>query len=340
MSRLPTKMIQAVKTLGWLALVAWAVWSVWYIYQTHKAGGRLAHTLAAIWPEGGNPRAGTRDVLLDAAAKMSDGRFPAVAADLGQAVPLGGEQKVAVGRFFATRPEVCRRFVAATAAAQRLEEDGADVSLIRGALTPALAAAAGKDAEAVLVQLELAEAILAKIDLPGGFTGQGNDAQAVCRMIDKVAPAYTLGEELMTEGHAAAKKLIGRASRHHQAGEFREAAALIGLAARLLGVEPYALAEETPEWFAALADQPPPPATKAEAEDMVDYCQAMAMTESPAQPVMELVKRAGREFEAERFAEARWWAAVALNALGMADDTITGDTATADEETSEEETTE
>ncbi|KKL53486.1 hypothetical protein LCGC14_2274970, partial [marine sediment metagenome] len=35
---------------------------------------------------------------------------------------------------------------------------------------------------------------------------------------------------------------------------------------RLLGVEPYALAKEIPEWFVALADQPPPLATKAEAE--------------------------------------------------------------------------
>ena len=340
MSRLATKMIQAVKTLGCLALVAWAVGSCWYIHQARKAGGGLADTLAATWPEGGIPGAGARDVLLGAAEKMRQGRFPAVADDLGPATPLGEEQKVAVGRFFATEPEVCRRFVAATAVAQRLEEDGADVSLVRGALAPALAAAARKDAAAVVVRLELAEAILAEIDLPGGFAAGGNDAEAVHRMIDKVAPAYDLGEDLLTEGHPAVEKLIGRAARHYRAGEFRQAAALVGLAARLLGVEPYGAKEEAPPWFAALAGQPPPATTKAEAVAVVEYCEAMAMAESPAEPVAELVKRARREFEAERFGEARWWAGVALNALGMADDTITGDTAPAGEETPEEETTE
>ena len=340
MSRLPTKMIQAVKTLVCLALMAWAVGSCWYIHQARKAGGGLADTLAAIWPEEGNPRAGARDVLLGAAEKMRQGRFPAVAADLGPPGPLGEEQKAAIGRFFATEPEACRRFVAASALAEGLEEDGADVNLVRGALAPALGAAARKDAAAVIVQLELAEAILAEIDLPGGFSAGGNDAQAVHRIIEMVAPAYELGQNLLTEGHPAVEKLIGRAARHYRAGEFRQAAALIGMAARLLGVEPYAAAEETPEWFAALADQRPPATTKAEAEAVVEYCEAMAMAETPAAPVAELVKRARREFEAQRFGESRWWAGVALNALGMADDTIAGETAPADAETPEEETTE
>lgn len=340
MSRQPTKMIQAVKTLGWLALVAWAVGSCWYIHQARKSGGGLADTLVAIWPEGGNPRAGSRDVLLGVAKNMRQGRFPTVAADLGPAAPLGKEQKVAVGRFFATEPEVCRRFVAATSAAQRLEEDGADLRLVRGALATSLAAAAKKDAAGVTAGLELAEAILAEIDLPGGFSAGGNDAQAVHLMIDKVAPAYELGQNLLTEGHTAAEKLIGRAAWHYQAGDFRRAAALVGLASRLLGVEPYGAKEEAPQWFSALADQPTLNATKAEAQAVVEYCEAMAMAESPSQPVTELVKRARRELEAQRFGQARWWATVALNALGMDDDTTTGDRAPPDAETPEEETTE
>lgn len=330
MSRPPNKMIDAVKTLAGLALLAWAVGSGWYIHQARKAGGSLADTLAATWPEGAEPRAGTRDVLLDAAEKMRQGRFLAVAAELSPSAPLGGEQKVAVGRFFADRPEVSQRFLAASAVAQRLEEDGADVSMVRRALAPALAAAAGNDASAVVAQLELAEAILAEIDLPGGFTGGGNDAQAVHRMIEKVAPAYRLGEDLLAEGHRAAEKLLGRAARHYRAGEFRQAAALVGLAARLLGVEPYGTKEEAPQWFAALAVQPMAAATqdvtKDEAQAVVEYCEAMAMAESPAQPVAELVKRARRELEAQRFGPARWWAGVALNGLGMADDTIADDT--------------
>ena len=338
-------MIRAAKTLICLVLVAWAVGSCWYINQARMAGGELADTLAKAWPEGGNPRAGTRDVLLSAAEKMRQGRFPAVAADLGPSTPLGEEENAAAERFFATLPEVCQRFVAAAAESERLEQDGIDVSLVRAALARALAASAKKDAAAVTAQLELAEAVLGELDLPGGFTTAGNDAATVRRMIDNVSPAYELGEDLLTEGHAAVEKLLGRAARHYQAGEFRQAAALIGLASQLLGVEPYTSKEETPQWFTALADQPPSTTTEAQAQTVVEYCEAIAMAESPAQPVAELVKRARREFDVERFAEARWWAGVALNALGMGDDTLaddilTDDTARTDVDTPQEETTE
>ncbi len=338
MSRLPTKMIRAAKTLICLALVAWAVGSCWYIHQARKAGGELADTLARAWPEGSSPRAGTRNVLLAAAEQMRQGRFPTVAADLGPTAPLGEDQKAAAQRFFAAEPEMSRRFMAASTAAEQLEQDGANVRPIRQALAPALTAAAKKDSKTVAARLDLAEAILAELDLPGGIRAGSNDAQTVLRMLNNISPAYQLSEDLLTEGHAAAEKLLARAARHYQADEFRQAAALVGLAAQLLGVEPYASEQETPQWFNTLSDKPPPPATEAQAQSVVEYCEAVAMTESPAPPVAEIVKRARREFEAQRFAEARWWASVALNALGMTDDTLADDTDTAD--TPQEETTE
>ncbi len=338
MSRLPTKMIRAAKTLICLALVAWAFGSCWYIHQARKAGGELADTLARAWPEGSSPRAGTRNVLLAAAEQMRQGRFPTVASDLGPTAPLGEEQKAAAQRFFSLEDETLRRFVFVSAAAERLERDGADVSLIRGSLAAALSAAARKDIKAVTVQLDLAKAILNEIDLQGGVAVGSNDFETVLAMIDNVAPAYQLSEDLLTEGHAAAERLLSRAARHYQSGEYRQAALFVGLAARLLGVEPCASEEATPKWFTTLADLPPCTVTKAQAQTVVEYCEAVAMTESPAPPVAELVKRARREFEAHRFAEARWWASVALNALGMTDDTLADDTAPAD--TPQEETTE
>jgi hypothetical protein len=167
-----------------------------------------------------------------------------------------------------------------------------------------------------------------------GPGGGGRDT--VMALIGQIGPAFELGRDLMTEGHAAAEKIVGRASRHFEAGEYRQSASLLTLAARLLGVEPSASdTAETPDWFTALAQPPSSTDTKTDAEAAVDICEAMAASEPPAKPVMTLIQKARQELDAGRVDEAGWWASVAMAALGLTHDTLAATDETPEAETPE-----
>jgi hypothetical protein len=267
---------------------------------------------------------------------MRSGRFWAVASELGPVKPPSAEQTLAAQRFLAQDRDLRRRFIAAAAAAQRQEDDGAEVDAVRDALARALRAAADRDQAGATACVQRAEQALDQIGMANAPAAGASDAEAVAALVRRIGPAFNLGRELMTEGHTAPEKLVSRASWHVRAKEYREAAALMQLAAELLGVEPSAPpAAITPEWFDALARAPSAPATEAQARAAVDLCQAIAASEAPSEPVQALVEKARRELDAGRPAEARWWANVAMNALGMSDDAVAAAVDTPSEESPE-----
>ncbi|KKK80532.1 hypothetical protein LCGC14_2822560, partial [marine sediment metagenome] len=148
--------------------------------------------------------------------------------------------------------------------------------------------------------------------------------------------------DLMTEGHAAADKLVSRASGHAQAGQYKQAAALIRLAADLLAVKPRtpaAAPAATPKWFDELAASPSNNVSETRAIAAVELCEAMSRS-APSKPVTTLVRKARRELNAHNPAEAYWWASVALSALGMTDDAITQSTEAAAADAAENTSTE
>lgn len=323
MSERAHRMIRLAKVLVVGGLVAWGIASWWTLRQARQAGSALFDTLTTEWPENGSPRLDTREKLLSAAQEFRQGSFGRAAADLGPSGPLSAAQRAAAGRWFDRAKELRKRFLAAATAAQRLDEDGADVGVVREALARALTAAADKDQATATVQIELAERALDEAELGGAAGAGGGDAQAVAALVRRMGPAFNLGQELLTEGHAAVEKLVGRASRHFQANQHRQAASLVRLAAELLGVEPSAPATAVmPKWFDALARSPSPSVPEAQARQVVALAEAMAASETPSKPVQTLLQKARRELEAGRPAEAYWWASVALNALGMSDEAI------------------
>jgi hypothetical protein len=94
---------------------------------------------------------------------------------------------------------------------------------------------------------------------------------------------------------------------------------MLELASELLGAPRTASAGEgqAGEWFAAMAAAPLPPAAADEAERSVGLCEAVAQSQSPSPPVRRIVQRARRELQSGRCDEARWWAGVALQAMGL-----------------------
>jgi hypothetical protein len=355
MSSFLAKVFRLFGALALAALVVWSVRAWWLLRQAERAGGALAEVVNDDWPEDGLPKPDARAKLIEAAERLGEGDFAAVAADLGPVRELSPEAKAAAQRFLAEGGELRRRFIAVAGAAEALEEDGADLGAVRDGLARALRAASKKDRATVSARLESAEAAVerAQIVLPGEVARGTGDAAAVRRLVEEIEPAFLLGRELLTEGYPAAEKLVGRASGHYRAGEFRQAAALISLAAELLGVEaPPASGSsaskspadgETPEesepgvaaWFETLAETPPVPVSQAEAEAVVGLCEAAAMSESPAAPVMTLVKKARRELRSNSPDEAGWWASVALASLGMTEEAGAEAAAGADDEVPE-----
>jgi hypothetical protein len=277
-----------VKLAAPAAIIAWAAVSSWYAWQARPI---RSSTSSPLPPEG--------------------------------AATVTPEEQAAAAKLFAGVQDRQQRFLAVVEAAKVQERDGADADAVREALAAAMKAAAAGDVEAVDARIATAERMLDEMGLGGSSVAAGGTAAAVAGMVARIEPAYLLGRELLTEGHAAVEKLVRRASRDLTTGEPGRAAALLQLAADLSGGEtPAPAAATVPEWFTALADAPPTTATQAEAEAAVSLAEAMAASESPAPPVMTLVKRARRELDAGRPNEAYWWAGVALNALGIAEEAV------------------
>jgi hypothetical protein len=299
---------------------------------------------------------------MELAGHMRDGRFDRAARGGVAAAPTA-RQRADAQRFLAASPQLRRRLVAAAAAARRSEAEGADVSAVRDALARAVAAAAERDAPLTGRHVDRAEAALAEADSFAPAAAGAADRQSVAGLVEAVGPAYLLGRELMTETHTPPSKLLARASGASREGQFREASSLIRLAASLLAVDLPSRSENaktgdaplisagvggraahvldgntgsvpgsTPEWFDSLrvADAPIP---AARADRAVKLAEAMGASAAPGSPVRRLLRRARRELAAGDGRAAAWWAAVALNALGMTDAQIAAAAGAEDEAT-------
>lgn len=332
------KVLRPIKTLLVAALVAWGVFAWWSLREARRAGNVLHDSMTAAWPEQAGPQAGTRLRLLNAAEDIEAGRFRAVTSSLGPIRPPTAEQRIAAERFFAKSRAARDRFLAVAAGAEVEEGGGADVGIVRDALARALQAAAKGDQAAVDAQVQLAQETLAQLDTLDAPGIVGSDADAVAALVAQIEPAFSLSRDLMTEGHAAAEKLVGRASGHFQAGEHRKAASLVNLAAGLLAVDsPVPDVGAMPDWFNALAQSPPESIAAPKAQALVELAEAMALSLSPSEVVAGLIERARRELDAGRSAEAHWWASVALGAMGMTDEAVAQTTDTTEQETPEQE---
>ena len=335
MSTAAKKSTRLIYLLVLLAVAGWGFHGWLTARQARRAGRAFERTLISAWDKHGCPPLAQREKIVAAAGRIGTGDFRSVVATLGPAEPLTAARQAAAQRFFAESPDHQKRFIAAAKAAQDQEADGADAGAVRDALSQAMAAAADGDADAVADGVDRAEAALDQVGM-GPAAGGADNAATVAGLVGRVGPAYNLGREFLTEGHAAARKLVAGASRRFKAQEYSQAASLVQLAAALLGVDVGTpVSAVTPKWFDALADEPVPEATPAEAEAAVNLCEAMAMSEEPARPVRTLIDKARRELDAGRTADAYWWAAVALNALGMTDEAVAAATRPAEEKTDE-----
>ena len=228
---------------------------------------------------------------------------------------LNAAERGAAHRFFAKAAELRQRFIAVASAAERRN----DVA-VREPLQRALGAAAKGDAASVAAQLQRAEAALDG----EAATTRRDEPQAVLALVHQIEPAVRLGQELMTEGYTAADKLVARAGWHFQQKQFAESARMLGMSAQLLGADASTAAPATnsPVWFVTMARAPSLNADRRRAEAAVQICEAAAASEPPSRVVAALIKRARRELDAGRPAEAFWWAGVALPAMGMTEEAI------------------
>ncbi len=310
-------------------LAGWAVFAGLQLRRARDTGDAMAERLAAGWPEDGQPRFGMRQNLLEAAMNVSDGDFRAATADLRPAEqPLSkkvlDQRKAAAQRFFAGEEEARARYIAVATSAEMVEQGGTDAGAIRFALARALTAAAEGDRAKTIAAVELAESALEASDTAGAAIGDG--PAAVARWVQTIGPAFNLGRDLMTEGHAAAEKLVARASAHAKAREYKRAASLIRLAAELLAVElAPPISSATPGWFNELKPRVSDCIEPSQAAAAVELCETMAGSSSGG-PIATMCNRARRELIAGRVCEAHWWASVALNALGMTDEAIAAET--------------
>jgi hypothetical protein len=116
--------------------------------------------------------------------------------------------------------------------------------------------------------------------------------------------------------------LVARASWHYRQRQYDQAVALLDLAGELLGAPATsaAAATEPPRWFTALAEAPSADGTAAQSRAIVSFCEAVARSQTLSPALTVMVRQAGRERDAGRLAAARWWASVAIEALGMSDE--------------------
>lgn len=316
--------IRLVKLVLWLGLVTWGAGALWYIQQSRQTGAVLENALEEAWPENGRPQFGTRAKLLAASKNLGAGDFHAIEVELAPTLAPTAEQTNAAHGFFAKSTQLRKRFVAATNLGRSFQQDGIDMTVVRDALTRALLAAAREDTTVVEARIEFAERALEATDLGTDVGDATVGIAAVTESIRQIEPAFRLGQDLMTEGHAAARKLVARASWHVASEEYRQAAALVQMAADLLAVHPPAppvAVTATPKWFDELAASPSQDVSDARAIAAVELCEAMGRS-SASKPLAALVKKARRELDADRPAEAYWWASVSLSALGLNENAI------------------
>jgi len=303
------------------ALVAWAVAAAWLVYEARQTGAALLDTLKTSGPASGLLEPAAREKLLLAAEKLRDGAFHRAASLLRPPKPLSPSQRLAAERFFGRNPDLKKRFLAVASAARTAEEKGLEVRSARTELARALASAAARDGSAATADIAAAERSLDTISVGTPSSLGGDDQAAVARLAAAIGPSFLLAQDLLTEGHETTGRIVRRAAWEAKENRFAEAAALLNLAACLLGVDASAPPPATmPEWFMPLAEAPSPSGSRADAEAAVALAEAMAASEHPGVAVMAIIQRARRQADASRYGEARWWARVALAALGMTDE--------------------
>jgi hypothetical protein len=234
---------------------------------------------------------------------------------------LNATEQEAARRFLALHGELRGRFLAAAATAQR--SDAADeTARARTALSAALCAAADGNASCLQASLASAEQTL-DASLPAALGPSGDsEPRAVARLAQAIAPALNLGRELMTESYGPAERLVARASSHYRRRQYAQAAVLLQLAGQLLGAPASAAAADDapPPWFTAMTERPSEGLTAAQSRAIVSFCEAVAGSQALSPAVTAMVRQARRERDAGRLPEARWWASVAIEALGMTDE--------------------
>jgi hypothetical protein len=271
--------------LIWAALVAWSIWCGWQLYQARRAGAALH----AAWQRESVPSSG-----------------------------LSPSQQETAKRFLGRQPPLRQRLIAVATAAEKRQRDGGDVNAVRAALAGVLQAAARGDQSSVLVQLDAAESALDRTMSAARWQTWPDGAPGVAARAAALEPAVRVGQELMTEGFAAAGRMIGRAAWHCRNEQHDEAAELLDLAAELMGVSPVpSSTRQVPAWFLDLAQAPQHTADATRAQAAVELAEAVARAEAPGPAVMALVDKARRQFDAGQLAEADWWASIALAALAM-----------------------
>jgi hypothetical protein len=171
--------------------------------------------------------------------------------------------------------------------------------------------------------MEIAEAVIETVLLGAGAGTVARGKESVAGLLHQLDPSYQLGRDLLTEGHAAIEKLLSRSRQCYEREDFVRAAALVRLAAQLSGLTPVATtADVPPEWFETLEPVVLPATEKETAAAAVNLCRSMVAATEPSVPIRTLMRNASRELAEEQFDDARWWATVTLNALGMSDDEI------------------
>jgi hypothetical protein len=260
---------------------------------------------------------------------MRDGKFQAAVGALAPPAQLSSDQLQSAKGFLGERGPLRQRLLDATKTARDFERQGGDATAARAALALGLAAAARGDAAALTQQLELAESALDPLAGNQTHNGWPTGEAGIAARVARLEPAVQLGQDLLTEGHAAAARLIGRAAWHCEAEQFAEAAALLDLAAQLLAVQPadYPDEQRLPSWFQQLAQAPPPSADATRTQEAVQLAEAVVQSEGTGAALEALVAKARRELDAGRVAEASWWAEVALEALAMDAGAVMGESA-------------
>ena len=318
-----TNLLRLSRALVWAGLILGAVAAGWLTWQTRQSGRAMEELLGTSWPRGDSAPVGMRERLLAAAESLGHSDFGRFATALGPTRPLSGEEEAAAERFLRQIQRSRRRLIAAATTAAAAQRDGTDVRAVREALARALLAAAHRDPSGVERELDIAEAALAAAELEAPAAAGAADQNSVAALLAQLAPGFELAHELMTEGYAAAEKVLARASWQLRAGEFREALGLVSLAGRLLAIEPTVTTSATiPAWFEQLARRPSGDVSAPEATAVVELCAKMAAAETLTGALRQVVQRAEHRLQAGQFAEAHWWATVALAGLGMNEEEI------------------
>lgn len=323
--------------LAVVALALWGLYTWWAFARVQSTGELLRGALQEGWPASGAPQLGVRDTVMATADELAAGRVWTFGDALEPVAPPTDDERRAATEFFAKHSELRIRFLNAADAARELGIDGKELTGIRQALARAYRGAARNDERTLAVQLDLAERGLALISSGAGEGSGPADEQTVANLVSSIDPAYRFSQDLMTEGGAAAEKVLIVAARDYSKQQYVEAASAVYLAGALLGVQGTISTEATmPEWFSDLAEREIPAAIEQRATATVELAEAMALSITPSDTIDALLKKARRELNAQRNDTAAWWASVTLNAMGMSDAAIAAANVGTPEEPAEE----